>query len=411
MKKNRSVDPVWMMLRHNVSVGQLIGYGLANMIGLAILLTAMQFYRDVRSAWSGDDPMISSDYLILSKTVKGGLAGMLDMASGGNGKTEFSDEEIAELEKQPWCKKVGRFTAAECNVSASVDMGGRGLSTYLFLESIPDDFFDVRPRGWGFQPGKDKSVPIIISKDYLALYNFGFAPSRGMPQISEGMVSIVPLRLSLSGNGRSLDVKGKIVGFSSRLNTIAVPQEFMEWVNSEFSDGIPSSPSRIIVETAAAGDPEIERYLEAHGYESAGDKVSSGRAAFFLRVLTGVVGVVGALISLLSFFILLLSIWLLLQKNREKLSQLLMLGYSPAGVARYYDMIVCCVNVAVFIGAVAMLYSGALLWRGPLGTIGISSSSLLLTLLTGAGLMALVTILNIAAIHRKMVSFLGGDKA
>ena len=31
-------------------------------------------------------------------------------------------------------------------------------------------------------------VPVIISKDYLALYNFGFAGSAGLPQMSEGVM-------------------------------------------------------------------------------------------------------------------------------------------------------------------------------------------------------------------------------
>ena len=47
---------------------------------------------------------------------------------------------------------------------------------------------------------------------------------------------MVPLKLSLSGNGRQEWVDARIVGFSSRLNTIAVPEEFMQWANSEFSE-------------------------------------------------------------------------------------------------------------------------------------------------------------------------------
>lgn len=313
MKKQNPSNPVWHLLRHNVSLPQLIGYGVANILGLAILLTALQFYRDVSRSWSGEDPLISRDYLIITKQVEGGLASLL---TGGDSRdSEFGENEIADMESQPWCGKVGRFTAAACNVSASVDFGGRGMSTFLFLESIPDDFFDVRPSGWGYNPESDGTVPIILSKDYLALYNFGFAPSRGLPQLSEGTVSMVPLRLTLSGNGKTRDFRGKIVGFSSRLNTIAVPQEFIEWANREYSEGATPKPSRLIIETKVPGDPAIEGYFRDHGYEMAGDKVANGRAAFFLRILSGVVGAIGVVISLLSFFILMLSIWLLLQKK------------------------------------------------------------------------------------------------
>lgn len=402
MKKQSSNNPVWQLLRHNVSIVQLIGYGLANIFGLAILLTAIQFYRDIEGAWSGEDTMISRDYIIISKTVKGGLSAVF---GGGNSSTTFSKEEISALEAQPWSEKVGRFTAAECNVSASVEMGGRGLSTYLFLESIPDDYFDVRPHGWHFRPDKDTTVPIILSKDYLALYNFGFATSRGLPQISEGMVSMVPLQLRLSGKGKTGEFRGKIVGFSSRLNTIAVPQEFMDWANSEFSDKDISDPSRLIIETSTPGDPAIERYLQEHNYESAGDKVSNGRAAYFLRVLISVVGGVGIIITLLSFFILLLSIWLLLQKNRRVVNQLMSLGYFPSEVSRYYDCIIVCVNSVVVCGAVGLTLWASGLWSTPLSSIGVNSTSIWPTILTGIGLMIVVTLLNISSIHRKMLSF------
>ena len=43
---------------------------------------------------------------------------------------------------------------------------------------------------------------------------------------------------------------------------------------------------------------------------------------------------VGLFISILSFYILMLSIFLLLQKNTVKLENLLLIGYSPTRVAR-----------------------------------------------------------------------------
>ena len=56
---------VWRLLRHNISVGQLAGYAIANLVGLAIVLTAVQFYRDVTTVWDTEDSFISRDYLII----------------------------------------------------------------------------------------------------------------------------------------------------------------------------------------------------------------------------------------------------------------------------------------------------------------------------------------------------------
>lgn len=387
---------VWRLLRRNISPGQLIGYGLASFVGLSIVLTAIQFYRDVDSAWNGEDSFISEDYLIISKKVEG---------MGGSAKaTEFSKQEIADIKSQPWVKNVGEFTAAAFNVSAAMQMSGRKMSTYLFLEAIPNEFFDVSPRGWDYEPGSGQEVPIVMSKDYLALYNFGFASSRGMPQLSESMIGLVPLQLSLSGNGKQQWVPARIVGFSSRLNTIAVPEEFLTWANKEYAEDSVPPPQRLIVSTMKPGDPQAKKYFDEHGIEIAGDKDNSGKAAFFLSVITSVVIVVGAIISILAFFILLLSIYLLLQKNREKIHDLMQLGYSPGKVAKYYYIIVGMVNLIVLIGSFGVVIFGSVGWKEPLEELGARSSSVLPALAIGLGIMVVITCLNFLAIKSKVSS-------
>ena len=129
------------------------------------------------------------------------------------------------------------------------------------------------------------------------------------------MIGMVPLRVSVSGNGRQQYLPARIVGFSSRLNTIAVPESFMQWANGQFADSPAPQPSRLIVEVSSPGDPAIAEYLASHGYETVGDKADSGRLNYFMRLVTGVVVGVGSVISLLALFILLLSVYLLLKKT------------------------------------------------------------------------------------------------
>ncbi|MDE5673273.1 MAG: ABC transporter permease [Duncaniella sp.] len=391
-----SKNIVWRLLRRNISAGQIAGYALANLVGLAIVLTAIQFYRDVTTVWDDEDSFISKDYLIISKKVSG-----LGSFMGGDGEsTRFSEEEISDIASQPWARKVGRFNSAAFNVYAKVSFGGSSMGSDLFLESIPDDFFDVSPKGGGYEPGRSDFVPGIISKDYLSLYNFGFATSRGMPQVSEEVIGMVPLQLSLSGNGRQQWVNARIVGFSSRLNTIAVPEEFMEWANREFSANASESPSRLIVMLDKPGDPQAESYLDEHDYETAGDRAANGKAAYFLSLVTTVVIAVGLVISLLAFFILLLSIYLLLQKNRDKIHQLMQLGYSPAQVARYYHLIIMTVNAVVILSAITVMLVAAHQWREPLSTLGVESTSPWPTIGIGLAIIVLITIGNLMAVSR-----------
>ena len=68
---------VWKLLRRNISAGQLVGYALANLVGLTIVLTAIQFYRDISTALDDEDTFVTKDYIIISKKVStlGGLLG------------------------------------------------------------------------------------------------------------------------------------------------------------------------------------------------------------------------------------------------------------------------------------------------------------------------------------------------
>ncbi len=384
---------VWRLLRHNISAKQLAGYAIANLLGLTIVVAALQFYSDIKGIWNDDDSFISRDYIIISRKVSG--IGSIFRKDA----TNFSETDIAEIERQPWARRVGKFTASGFNVSANVEMGGCGLSTALFLEAIPSEFFDIIPDGWSYSPADSSAtVPIILSKDYLTLYNFGFASARGLPQISEGMISMLPLRLSISGNGRQRYFKARIAGFSSRLNTIAVPEEFMTWANANFSEKNSTDPSRLIIEVSSPGDPAITDFLDNNGYESAGDKADNGRASYFLAVSTAVVITIGAVISLLAFFILLLSIDLLLQKNRRVINLLLMQGYTPGAVGRYYTGIVLTINSIVTVGAIALMLCVRLLWKGQLSSIGIEGASPLIAISAAVIIMAAITFGNIRSI-------------
>ena len=133
---------VWCLLRRNISTGQLAGYAVATFVGLAILSVALQFYRDVISLWHDEDKLFGENYIVVSKKVSG-FGGLF-----GSNSSAFSADEISDIARQPWSRKVGAFTAADFNVNASASLGGGRLSTSLFLETIPDEFFDITPREW-----------------------------------------------------------------------------------------------------------------------------------------------------------------------------------------------------------------------------------------------------------------------
>lgn len=391
---------VWKLLRQHISFPQLAGFFFANLCGMVIVLLSVQFYKDVLPVFTGNAGFIKKDYVIVSKKVST-LGSFV-----GKSKT-FSGQDIAEISEQPFTKGVGAFTPSQFNVSAGMGMENLGLhmSTAMFFESVPDEYVDVNLDKWKFDEN-ERIVPIIIPRNYLNLYNFGFAQSRSLPQLSEGVMGMVQLDIRITGAGRAENYKGKIVGFSNRLNTILVPETFMTWANKEFAPGQQSEPSRLIVEVNNPADDRIARFFKDKGYDTEDDKLDAGKTAWFLKVIVGIVLSVGLLISLLSFYILMLSIYLLLQKNSSKLENLLLIGYSPAKVALPYQMLTWALNAAVLLLSVGIVvfvrsnYLGMMEKLFPQPEEGTPVPALV----TGVLLFVGVSLFNMVAVRRKVAS-------
>ena len=388
---------MWKLLRKHISTPQLIGFSIANLIGLTIVILAVQFYCDVLPVFTDEESFIRKDYLIITRNISSAGAIMGTSA-------EFSDEDIADIEQQPWCRRVGKFTSSKFSIIASIGGGTSPMiRTMFFFESIPNNFIDVDSTSWHFDPQRPQ-VPVILSREYLSLYNFGFAATQGMPKVSEGEVSSVPLTFNLAGNGHSDMMNGRIVGFSNRLNTIIVPDEFMRWANARYGTGEVQQPLRLVVEVNRPGDPKIQAYMDAHKYMIAGDKMASSKTYYFLTLIIIIVIVIGVLISLLSFFVLMLSIYLLLQKNTKKLQDLIMLGYSPRQVSAPYVKMVVLINVAVLIASIVLMLVARGCYMPMLREMGTNGGTIIPALIVAVVIMAAITAGNVWAIRRKVNS-------
>ena len=392
---------VWKLMRRHISMGQLAGFFFANLCGMVIVLLGIQFYQDVAPVFTEGDSFMKKDYLIVSKKVS-------TLGSFVGKSSTFSNSDIEEILDQPFTKEVGAFTPSQFKVSAGVGMEqiGLNMSTAMFFESVPDKYVDVNLDEWHFEPGQEV-VPIIIPRNYLNLYNFGFAQSRSLPQLSEGVMNLINLEVRISGGGRQNSYKGKIAGFSNRLNTILVPESFMVWANANYSDGkSDKEPSRLIVEVGNPTDDRIARFFKEHGYETEDDKLDAGKTTWFLKVVVGIVLAVGLLISILSFYILMLSIYLLLQKNSTKLENLLLIGYGPNRVALPYQILTIGLNACVLVLAIGVvlyvrtLYMDVVVQMFP----SLGEGNVWLMMLIGILLFLGVSFFNVVAVKKKVAS-------
>lgn len=389
---------VWKLLRQHISIPQFAGFAFANLFGMLIVLFGFQFYQDVLPVFTQQDSFMKADYLIMSKKI-----GMGNTISGRT--NTFSGSEIDDVSSQKFVKKVGKFTSTEYKVDASMGVNGVNvLNSELFFESVPDGFVDVPLKDWKYEPGS-KEVPIILPRTYINMYNFGFAQSHSLPKISDGLVGMIDFEIFIQAGGKKEQFKGKVIGFSSRLNTILVPQAFMDWSNHEFAPEDHSDPTRLIVEVGNPADENISQYLDENGYEVETDKLDAEKTTYFLRMMVTMVMVVGLVISILSFYILMLSIYLLVQKNSSKLENLLLLGYSPANVSKPYQLLTMGLNIVVLIVAWVVLFFLRSYYMDFIETLfpDIDEGSMLPAILLGLVLFFIVSVLNIIAIRRKVM--------
>ena len=392
---------LWKLLKKHVSKSQMFGFALANIIGLTIVLLGVQFYQDVRNIFADEDSFMRKDYLVVTKRV-GELNAIATMMGGG--ANTFTDNELTQLRNEPWVRDVGEFSTSNYQVYGTISLAGQSVSlrSSFFFEAVPDKFLDVKSKDWHFDP-EHPQIPIIVSKDYLSLYNFGFAASQGMPQMSENMIGMVPIVFRLTGNNGTQDyLEGRIVGFSNRLNTIIVPQSFMDWSNKRYAPNADSQASRIIVEVSNPGDPAVESYMNSHGYEIAGDKLNSSKANRLLTIILSIVVAIGLVICVLSFFILILSIFLLLQKNTQKLQNLLLLGYSPRQVSGMYVRMIVYINIAVYVLSIAAMLVARTYYLPLVQAFGAHNAGIEVAATVGAALIAVITLGNVTAVRRKV---------
>lgn len=379
------------LLRKHVNNWQTAAYIAANLLGLLIIGIALQLHADLRPATGTDDPIYGDNFLMVSHVASGSLF---------SPKTEpFTSEEIQQLREQPWVTDVAPIMPSLFDASLGASFGGQGFSTALFFEGIPARVLDTPRDSWTFDPSSPE-VSIIFPRDYLALYNFGFAPTRGLPTLDEQTLKMVPLVVTLSGHGRTVRIPARIVGFSSRISTIGAPEEFIKWANANFGSAAEAQPNRLIVSTAAIHRAKAGEYFRDHGISAGTSDGQSERMSHLVNIAAAIAIAIGAVICLLSVGLLLLSVNLLIQKSRPALSKLLFLGYRPAVLIRVYSRMVLVTNLSTFILTAACLIAGTQIWQPQLRDIGFSPASVVPTLLIIFALAILISLINYLQIRR-----------
>ena len=347
---NSNLKLLFKLLKQNISVWQVCGFVVANLLGGIIVLIGLQAYQDFDRLMHKERGLINESYVVITKPV-GNVSSIVSLLGV---RPTFSKKEIAELEVHPSVSQLGQFDAANFELRGSFMIGDFNVSTDMFLESVPTQFIDVAfdaPADWEADLNSEV-IPLIISRRYLNLYNYVYASTKGLPQISEGITSKFPLNVRLRGNGLEKTYRAKVLGFTDRFNTILVPKRFLDQANEVYGKEVQPQPSRLVLETKAGrGDGALLDYFKKKGYRIEGDDETLRLQTLVNGVLWVVIGI-GGIVSVLAFFLLLISIQLLIEKNKDKFVNLYSLGYTIRQIALPYLLLVAGVDTLVWLIAV-----------------------------------------------------------
>jgi hypothetical protein len=293
----------------------------AGAAGIFAISLSVQIALDLETVFTrGTRDLPDREYLVISKKVDFSM-------TISPARTVFSEAEIEELRSLPGVLSVNPVVSNRFAASLVLDLGGFELGTELFFESVPDAFLGEAPVEWRWTEG-DRKLPILIARDFLALYNLGFASSRGLPPVSESMLGMIGARADMTGPGGSMEFEAKIVGVTDRLSSILVPESFMRWANRSLALETGNAARRLIVETEPSRGASLHAFLKTREWERMRE---GGAAAGILgigRTALALAGGVGILLSALATALMAFTLSLAVERARASIGIFRLLGYS-----------------------------------------------------------------------------------
>lgn len=293
-------------------------------IAMILILCAVQLaanYNDLLYSKTNQDSI--ANFLVIHKPVT---------EKRMNGAT-LSEQEIDEIKKQPFVQAAGVLTPSRFKVSAS---GGSTIPFYteLFFESVPDEFIDIKNKDWNWGESS-QFIPMVVPNAFLDMYNFGFAASQNLPQLSQQLVMSLPIQINIAGPQGIEHYYAKVVGFSDRITSVLVPQSFMNWANAKFGTETNARPSRMVIKTADAGNPQLARFLKDHNLQTDAEKTRFSKYRQIVTTIVNISWITGALMLLFALLIFTLFIQLTIASSKEDIALLITLGAAPKQLSQF----------------------------------------------------------------------------
>ena len=298
------------------------GAGLS--IALLLILSAVQLqvnYHELLYGASNQDSI--ANFLVINKKI-----------DGNNTSNTLSAADINKLKSQFFVETIGQLTSSRFKVSAQSPSERYPFYTDLFFESVPNEFIDVHSTDWIWKQGST-NIPMIIPNQFLDLYNFGFAPSQNLIQLTQSMVMALPVVINIHHNGQVVPFTGRVVGFSDRISSVLVPQNFLDWANSQFGSQQAGETSRVVIKTKDPGNPALVQYLKENSLVTDADKTRFSKYRQIVNAVVSASWITGAIMLLFALLVLSLFIQLTISSTKKEIALLVTLGASPKQLQQF----------------------------------------------------------------------------
>jgi len=297
-------------------------------IGTTLLLLSVMIWWNFRELLQGkgSSDSLGSTFLSISKKITDAKMGRPEL-------TIFSPEEINAFAKTPQVQDVGVLTSNHFPLYASLG-GSLGFATEMFVEGVPDRFIDKLPDDWHWQPG-DRMLPVILSSEFLNLYNYGFAVSRGLPQLSQTSIKSIAINFKVGNGSRTDNYSAYVVGFSDRISSVLVPQSFIDYGNKTYGNGITIASSRLVVKVKDPSDKAFVQYLQDHDYTTNSEQLRFSKIRAIVEVVSAATGILALLLMGIGALVFILFIELTIARAQAALTLLKEIGYSPSFLGKF----------------------------------------------------------------------------
>jgi hypothetical protein len=336
------------IIRTGVGRSRFIMAGIGLTVAMLLILSAIQIqanYNELLYGKSNQDSI--ANFLVVNKVI-----------DGNKQENVLGNEDIQDLKKQPFVQEMGQLTASRFKVSAQSPSDRFPFYTDLFFESVPDQFIDVQSENWTWQQGST-TIPMIIPNQFLDLFNFGFAPSQNLMQLTQQMVMSLPVIINIHQNGQVVRFTGKVVGFSDRISSVLVPQNFLDWANGQFAAQTnESKTSRVVIRTSDPGNPQLTKYLKEHELVTDADKTRFSKYRQIVNTVVNASWITGAVMLLFAILVFSLFIQLTIASTKSEINLLVTIGASPKQLQRFLMKQFLPANIVITLVCLAVVVIG-----------------------------------------------------